>query len=146
MTKKVPSRWMLLLLVLSSMTFAFQGKPPQLPAPYHTPSASNAPKVIPRPDGAQLSLPKGFTAEVFAEGLKTSLHGFAPGEVLISDSVVDKGTVYVLRTETRTARLNPRELIDGLDRPTAWLSEGLSVRRRNDLVETVQVQLQCNKG
>src|SRR6185503_3418821 len=96
MTKRiVSSRSIILLLGLASMTFAFRGKPPQLPAPYHTPSATNAPKVIPRPDGAQLSLPKGFTAELYAEGFeKPRFMALGPsGEVLISDSVVETGTV-----------------------------------------------------
>ncbi len=119
-TKKVlSSRSRLLLLGLASMTFAFQGKPPQLPAPYHTPSASNTPKVIPRPDGAQLSLPKGFTVEVYAEGFeKPRFMALGPGgEVLISDSA-DKGVVYILRDRDKDGRAESKEkLIDGLYRP-----------------------------
>src|SRR6185503_21193685 len=96
MTKRIVHlRSVLLLLCLTSLTLAFKGKPPQLPAPYHTPSSTNAPKVIPRPDGAQLSLPKGFTAELYAEGFeKPRFMALASGgEVLISDSVVETGTV-----------------------------------------------------
>ncbi|MGH9425535.1 MAG: PQQ-dependent sugar dehydrogenase, partial [Terriglobia bacterium] len=120
MTKRiVSSRSILLVLGLASITLAFQEKPPQLPAPYHTPSASNAPKVIPRPDGAQLSLPKGFMAAVYAEGFeKPRFMALGPGgEVLISDSA-DKGTVYVLRDRDKDGRTESKEkLIDGLYRP-----------------------------
>src|SRR5262245_60134692 len=106
MTKRiVSSRSISLLLGLASMTFAFQGKAPQLPAPYHTPSARNAPKVIPRPEGAQLSVPKGFTAEVYAEGFeKPRFMALGPsGEVLLSDSA-DKGTVYILRDQDKDGK------------------------------------------
>jgi len=101
------------------MTFAFRGKPSQLPAPYHTPSASNAPKVIPRPDGAQLSLPKGFTAELYADGFeKPRFMALGPsGEVLISDSA-DKGTVYILQDRDKDGKAESKEkLLEGLYRP-----------------------------
>src|SRR6185436_6835614 len=110
------SRSLLLLLGLTSMTYAVQVKSPKLPEPYHTPSASNAPKVIPRPDGAQLNLPKGFTAEVYAEGFeKPRFMALGPdGEVLISDSVKN-GTVYVLRDRDKDGKAESKEkLIDGL--------------------------------
>ena len=40
----------------------------KLPPPFATPSANNRPKVISRPDGAQLRVPAGFDVEVWAEG------------------------------------------------------------------------------
>src|SRR5882724_10170321 len=43
-------------------------KPGDMPAPYATQSASNGPKIVPKPDDANLALPSGFKAEVFAEG------------------------------------------------------------------------------
>jgi glucose/arabinose dehydrogenase len=120
MTKRIVHlRSVLLLLCLTSMTLAFKGKPPQLPAPYHTPSATNAPKVIPRPDGAQLSLPKGFTAELYAEGFeKPRFMALGPGgEVLISDSA-DKGTVYILRDQDKDGKAESKDkLLEGLYRP-----------------------------
>ena len=147
----VSSRSLLLLLVLASMTLAFQGKAPQLPAPYHTPSASNAPKVIPRPDGAQLSLPKGFTAEVYSEGFeKPRFMALASGgEVLISDSVVEKGTVYVLRDQDKDGRAETKEkLIDGLDRPYGlafwkdylYVAEATSLKRYKYKSSTSKVE------
>jgi glucose/arabinose dehydrogenase len=138
MTKRIVSlRSTLLVLGLASMTFAFQGKSPQLPAPYHTPSASNAPKVVPRPEGAQLSLPKGFTAEVYAEGFeKPRFMTLGPsGEVLISDSA-DKGTVYILRDQDKDGKAESKEkLIDGLYSPygLAFWKDYLYVAERTSL-------------
>ncbi len=40
-----------------------------LPPPYATKSASNAPNRIVRPEGATLDVPPGFRANVFADGL-----------------------------------------------------------------------------
>jgi glucose/arabinose dehydrogenase len=120
MTKRVLAvRTFFLALTLASMTFAFQAKLPQLPAPNHTPSASNAPKVIPRPEGAQLSLPGGFTAEVYAEGFeKPRFMALGPeGEVLISDSTAT-GTVYVLKDRDKDGKAESKDkLLNGLDRP-----------------------------
>src|SRR4026208_1326750 len=120
MTKRIASlRSIILVIGLASITFAFKGKPPKLPEPYHTPSASNAPKVIPRPDGAHVSLPKGFTAEVYAEGFeKPRFMALGPsGEVLLSDSA-DKGTVYILRDEDKDDKAESKnKLLEGLYRP-----------------------------
>ncbi len=41
----------------------------KLPAPGATPSATNFPSVAPKPEGAELKLPKGFKAEVYLTGL-----------------------------------------------------------------------------
>ena len=37
----------------------------KLPAPYATPSVRNNPRVVTRPDGAQLKVPAGFTIEEY---------------------------------------------------------------------------------
>src|SRR5277367_3107801 len=39
-----------------------------LPPPFETPAVNNPPIVIPRPDGAKLSVPAGFTVEEYATG------------------------------------------------------------------------------
>jgi glucose/arabinose dehydrogenase len=41
-----------------------------LPPPFDSPSAQNNPKLVPKPPGAQLSLPPGFRVELFASDLK----------------------------------------------------------------------------
>ena len=78
-----------LLVGLASAAAAWQGKDTKLPAPSQTVSSSNAPKVVARPDGAQLSLPKGFSVDTYAEGFeKPRFMALGPsGEVLVSDSV-----------------------------------------------------------
>lgn len=105
---------------------------PGLPAPYHTPNSSNAPKVIQRPDGARLQVPAGFHVEEFASGFqKPRIMVTAPGgEVLIADSVA-KGGVFILtdRNKDGKADSDRKPLIEGLDRPygMAWWKEYLYV-------------------
>jgi glucose/arabinose dehydrogenase len=61
--------------------------PAALPAPYATPAAFNASKLVPRPAHARLSLPAGFRIDVFA----SNLHGprkmlpAANGDVFVSE-------------------------------------------------------------
>ena len=45
-----------------------QVKPDALPKPFATPDVRNPPSVVPQPEGASLTVPKGFSAKVFAEG------------------------------------------------------------------------------
>jgi len=108
----------------------------QLPAPYATPSASNAPRVVPQPDGAKLQVPTGFTVAEFASGfVKPRVLATAPGgELLISDSApAPKGTVYMMSPAGGTKKA----LISGLDRPygiTFWkeyvyVGEPTSIKR-----------------
>lgn len=87
-----------------------------LPEPYATPSASNRPQVIERPDGAALSLPQGFQIEEFvADG------GFSRprymmllpnNHILLTDSA-DEGAVYHLSPDGKQIS----KLINGLYRP-----------------------------
>lgn len=66
----------------------------QLPPP--TSSGPNPPKIVPKPDGVQLTLPPGFRIDVFAEGLKRPRWAVeAPnGDVFVSDPSL--GSVLVL--------------------------------------------------
>ena len=69
-----------------------------LPAPFVTPSVSNAPRIVPRPDGARLNLPPGFEIATYAEGgfQEPRWMTLAPnGDVFLADS--SAGVVYVLR-------------------------------------------------
>jgi glucose/arabinose dehydrogenase len=108
------SRSMLSVAALVASAAAFYAAEVKLPPPYATPSANNRPKVIPRPDGAQLRVPAGFDVEVFAEGFEVPrFMTMGPSkELLISDAAKDgAGTVYVLEGKER------KKLIGGLDRP-----------------------------
>jgi glucose/arabinose dehydrogenase len=85
----------------------------KLPPPYQTPSATNAPKVVPQPPGQTLQLPAGFRAELFAEGFQKPRYmiELPGGTVLVTDSVAD-GTVQAIAPDK-----SKRVLIRGLDRP-----------------------------
>src|SRR5215472_11129954 len=85
MTKRYPRYLIFLSLVVSVTILACaqsqsqkQTKPAtngqtatELPQPYDTPSANNGPRVVPRPEGAQLRVPAGFKVEEFASDFKT---------------------------------------------------------------------------
>ena len=86
----------------------------ELPPPFATPSATNRARVIEKPADRELTVPKGFTVQVWAEGFERPrfmLQG-SRGEILIADSA---GVVYVVPPGADpTAR---RKLAEGLDRP-----------------------------
>ena len=108
------SKTLLAAAAVASLTvgaFAWQ-KNDSLPAPYATPTVANAAKVIPRPDGAELKVPAGFSVEKYAEGFERPrfmVQG-SGGEVLISD-MMPSGSVFALKGGTKKA------LLSGLDRP-----------------------------
>ena len=58
-----------------------------LPAPFDTPSSAKFPRLVPRPDGARLRLPPGFSIEVFADNVPSARKMLlAPnGDILISE-------------------------------------------------------------
>ncbi|HEY3094069.1 MAG TPA: PQQ-dependent sugar dehydrogenase [Vicinamibacterales bacterium] len=87
---------------------------PQLPAPFATESANNAPRVIEAPAGARLQVPPGFTVQTWAAGFDTPRFMLlAPGgEILLSDS--GAGTVYAFAGGNGADR---KTLITGLSRP-----------------------------
>ncbi|HYL74784.1 MAG TPA: PQQ-dependent sugar dehydrogenase [Bryobacteraceae bacterium] len=90
----------------------------KLPPPYATPSSTNQPKVVSRPDGAQLQVPHGFEIEEYAAGFNTPRFMLtAPGgEILLSDS--SAGSVYVLVDKNKSYKNPERKVIlEGLDRP-----------------------------
>ncbi|MBN9662783.1 MAG: sorbosone dehydrogenase family protein [Acidobacteria bacterium] len=100
---------------------ALAADPPKLPAPYHTPSASNAPRVVDRPNGARLTLPAGFSIEEYSSGFSTPrymLYG-PSGEILLSESD-RRGGVYALVDRNKDGKISEQEkvrLVDGLNRP-----------------------------
>jgi glucose/arabinose dehydrogenase len=129
------------LLAAAWVTYGSQVKNPKLPEPFHTPSASNRPQVISRPDGAQLRLPQGFSIDVYAEGFERSrfmVQG-AGGEILISDST-DSGAVFRLLDNNKDFKADEKvKLIEGLDRPYGlafwkdflYVAETTSLKRYN---------------
>ena len=108
-----------------------------LPEPFATPSVRNSPRVIDRPEGAQLQVPAGFQVEEYMSGgferPRFMMHG-PNQEILLTDSGSRQdrnGVVYVIKDKTKKA------IIEGLDRPygmeyhDGWLyvAEATSVKR-----------------
>jgi len=106
------SSTMMLLLVGSALVAAQQA--PQLPAPFATSSANNAPRVVDAPAGATLHLPQGFSVSTWASGFDMPRFMLvAPGgELLLSDS--GSGIVYAFAGGRAEAR---KPLVMGLNRP-----------------------------
>ncbi len=80
-------------------------RPDDLPAPFVTASASNNASVIDRPPKAKPSVPAGFTARVFARGLK------GPRTLRIAPN----GDIFVV--ETRAGRIRVLRAADGAAKP-----------------------------
>lgn len=92
-------------------------KASELHAPYATPSAGNAPKVVARPDGALPRVPDGFKINLYAtDPDKGRLMIRAPnGDVFIS--VPHKGKIKVFRSSTGVTAETSSDFATGLDRP-----------------------------
>lgn len=75
----------------------FAISPASLPRPYATAAVENSPKTIPRPAGARLQVPAGFTVAPFAENLPHARWmTVAPdGDVFLAES--DSGRIVALR-------------------------------------------------
>jgi len=90
----------------------------KLPPPYATPSATNQPRVVTRPNGAKLQVPQGFEIEEYATGFNTPRFMLTgpSGEIILSDSA--DGSVYVLVDKNKSYK-NPdrKKILEGLDRP-----------------------------
>ncbi len=105
-----------------TIVFAFMamGAEVKLPPPFHTPSATNRPQVIDRPDGAQLRVPQGFSVEEYASDFnKPRIMLYTPtGEILVTESAPN-GTVTVLYDKNNDFKADKERkiLIKGLDRP-----------------------------
>jgi len=120
---------------------AASAQQPKLPPPFHTPSASNPPRVIERPDGARLQVPAGFDVQEFASGFERPRYMILgpSGEILMSDST-RPGRVYALVDRNRDNRISEdekKEILNGLDRPFGlalwkdylYVAETTSVKR-----------------
>jgi len=124
-------------LAPAAAALAADKNPPKLPQPYHTPSATNRPKLVPRPDGAQLKLPQGFEVDEFASGFERArfmLEG-PSGEILLSETTA-KGKVFLLTDKNKDGKADDRKvLLEGLDRPygMAWWKDYLYVAETTSL-------------
>ena len=86
-----------------------------LPAPYATTSAGNAPQVVKAPANASLAVPPGFSVKLFASGLSNP-------RIL---RVAPNGDIFV--AETAAKRIRVLRAADGADTPSinAVYAEGL---------------------
>jgi len=89
-----------------------------LPAPYATASAGNAPQLVARPPGAWPKAPPGFKVELFADGLDNPrLLRTAPnGDVFVAETAAGRITVF----RGITAGGHPKEtqvFASGLNKP-----------------------------
>ena len=102
-----------------------------LPEPYHTESATNPPRLIPRPKQASLSVPEGFVVEEYLSGfLRPRFMLLGPeGEVLLSD--IAAGVVYVIRDKRAAPLISNLSKPYGLALYKDWLyvAETSSVKR-----------------
>lgn len=93
-----------------------------LPEPFATPHVRNAPRVIERPEGAELHAPSGFEVHEYTPSefvfKRPRFMTLGPNqEVLVSDSH-DEGAVYVLQDTNGDGRADQRHLLlEGMYRP-----------------------------
>ncbi|HEX5323149.1 MAG TPA: PQQ-dependent sugar dehydrogenase [Capsulimonadaceae bacterium] len=93
-------------------------KASSLPAPYATPSARNNPRLSPRPSGAELHVPPGFSISEWAAGLNNPRFlTVAPnGDVFVAESQANR--VSILRPRPDGAKAALRSVfVSGLRQP-----------------------------
>src|SRR5262249_37605660 len=93
-------------------------KPPALPPPYATRSASNPPRVVPKPVSAAPRVPPGFQVELFAANLHDprTVRVAPNGDIFIAES--EPGRVRVLRAADGASTPETNEVFaSGLQQP-----------------------------
>jgi glucose/arabinose dehydrogenase len=125
---------LLLALTWSSLAFAAPGERPgekfsvkiqDLPKPYATDAVDNSSEKIARPANATLSVPEGFRASTFAEGLERPRHlAVAPnGDVFVALS--KQGEIVLLRDENGDGHADQSAVYaTGFARPHGMLFDG----------------------
>jgi len=102
-----------------------------LPEPYHTKSANNPPRLIPRPKLASLSVPEGFVVEEYlSDFLRPRFMLLGPSnEILLSDMAA--GIVYVIRDKKAVPLITNLSHPYGMALYKDWLyvAEASSVKR-----------------
>jgi glucose/arabinose dehydrogenase len=120
-----------LVLLLAASAAAAPGERPgekfsirvqDLPKPYATDTVDNSSETVPRPAAATLSVPPGFRAELFAEGLRQPRYiAVAPnGDVFVALS--SEGSIALLRDANHDGRADQSAIYaDGFARPHGML-------------------------
>ncbi|MEJ7605216.1 MAG: PQQ-dependent sugar dehydrogenase [Bryobacteraceae bacterium] len=124
-------------LLSAGLALGYQQAAAKLPPPFQSPSATNRPQVIAKPDGVQLQVPAGFQVEEFASGFQKPriMLELPGGGILVTESVTN-GSVLLLDGANRDGK-SAKKLIEGLDRPfgLAWkdnylyVTEATSIKR-----------------
>ena len=109
----------------------------KLPEPFATPSAKNAPAVVPRPTAAQLKLPAGFAVEEYLSGIERPRYmALGPSkELLIADNRPN-GAIWLVRGNDKQGK-DKKVLLEKLDRPYGiafwkdylYVGEATSIKR-----------------
>jgi glucose/arabinose dehydrogenase len=103
----------------------------ELPEPYHTESASNPPRLIPKPEQVSLSVPEGFVVEEYlSDFLRPRFMLLGPeNEILLSD--MGAGIVYVIRDKKAVPLITDLSRPYGMALYKDWLyvAEASSVKR-----------------
>lgn len=89
----------------------------KLPAPNATPSFTNFPTVVPKPAGAELKLPPGFSIDTYLTGLSAPRQMVvAPnGDVFLAET--NSGRIKVLRPTADGKTATPTVFAQGLQQP-----------------------------
>ncbi|HEY8964946.1 MAG TPA: PQQ-dependent sugar dehydrogenase, partial [Candidatus Methylacidiphilales bacterium] len=93
-------------------------RPDALPEPFATRSAGNPPKTVPRPDGANVSVPPGFAVALFASGLSNPrvIRTAPNGDLFVAETGAKR--IRVLRAADGAAAPSENRIFAAnLDRP-----------------------------
>lgn len=93
-------------------------RPADLPAPYASGSASNAPRLVARPAGAMPKVPEGFTVDLFAHDLQgpRTIRVAPNGDIFVAES--EGGRIHVFRAPDGAAKPATDGIFaDGFDYP-----------------------------
>ena len=91
-----------------------------LPAPFDTPWFRKSTRIVPRPDGRELTTPSGFTVNVFADTLQFArFMALAPnGDVFLAEPAKGAAVITVLRDANHDGVAEQRSTFaSGLDSP-----------------------------
>lgn len=107
----MPIRALVLLLALFAQ---------QLPPPFHTPWFRKGTRVVPMPDGHRLTVPAGFSVNIFADKLQLPrFMALAPnGDIFLAEPSRGAARITVLRDADKDGVAETRETFaTGLNRP-----------------------------
>ena len=130
----------LLLIVITATVHSQSSEKPvnwkELPDPFATKSSNNGPRIIPRPEGAKLTVPPGFQVKEYLSGFRRPRFMlFGPnGEILLTDTGDPRratASVYVLKDKKKIQILKDLDRAYGMALYGDWLyiSEPTSVKR-----------------